>query len=182
MDIKMPGNYHRFSVLTLLLLFASVGLAQPKSSEPRPEGYYAQQRQLKNWWDEPTAAGILKLESEQVAKLAKLQDEFSEVFKANAATLKEQDKSLGEAILAGNKENVDRIKKSMMEVISAAALKQIEFKVAGLAVLNEQQLAEIATSYPDVLDKKWGLRTKGMTRGKGARGEKDKKNKEEKEK
>ena len=65
-----------------------------------------------------------------------------------------------------------------MEVISAAALKQIEFKVAGLAVLNEQQLAEIASSYPDVLDKKWGLRSKGMTRGKGARGEKDKKNKE----
>lgn len=160
---------YQYITAVFLLLIISTSFAQPKPSETRPPGYIAEQRKLKNWWDEPTAVSVLKLEAEQVAELAKLQEVFSTGHKTSAEALKEMNKSLGEAIVAGDEVKVSSIKKNMVEMMSAGAVSQLEYKIAGLAVLSKQQITVLATSYPEVLDKKWGLRTKGMTRSKGKR-------------
>jgi len=162
----MLKNYHRITVLMLLLIYSVVSFAQmPTSDRDRPRGYFKEQRKLKNWWDQPAVAATLKLEAEQLARLTKLQQDFSKGYKANATALKEQDKLLGAAIVAGDDKKVAEIRKNILDMVSTNATSQLEFKITGLAVLNEQQLTDLATAYPEVLDKRWGVRTKGMTKG-----------------
>ncbi len=165
----MSKNCRRIIVLMLLIFLSNLCFAQPEPSETRSPGYVKEQRKLKNWWDEPTAARVLKLEKEQVAALAKLQEDLSKILKENSEKRKEQEKLLGQAILAGDVEKVTSLKKAMVDMASADTTRQIEFKISGLAVLDKQQLVDIAARYPEVLDKKWGLRTKGMTRSKAAK-------------
>jgi len=173
----MSRNYYFISLLILPFFVSSLCFAQPQSSDPnRPANFYAEKRKLKNWWEEPTAAASLGLEAEQVSKLVELQKEFSTATTANSAALKERETLLGKAILAGDENEVTAIKKAMLELISTDAAGQIEFKTNGLALLNKQQLQTLASKYPEVLDKRWGIRTKGLTKpkraGKGQRGAK----------
>ncbi len=165
----MIRNYQHITAVLLLLIISSTSFAQPKPSEIRPPGYIAEQRKLKNWWDEPKAVTALKLETEQVAELAKLHEVFSTGHKASSKALKEMNISLGEAIVAGDEVKVSSIKKNMVEMMSANAVSQLEYKISGLAILSKQQISVLAASYPEVLDKKWGLRTKGMTKSKNKR-------------
>jgi len=168
---KMPKTYQNTPLFALLFVLSSACFAQAPNikSEPGvdPAIDYAQQRQLKGWWDEPKAAAALALETSQVTKLTELQDNFKKTSKANSTALKEQETLLGKAILAADDKKVASIKEAMLKLNAAATASQIEFKIAGLAVLNKQQLAALATTYPEVLNKKWGARTRNLVRSRG---------------